>query len=233
MSGIFISYRREDSGGYAGRVSEWLGKHFGKQMIFMDIDTLKVGADFVKQLESAVTSCKVLLAVIGKQWVTIQDEQGQQRLLNSQDFVRAEIQMALNRGIPVIPLLVGGAKMPNATDLPTDLEAFARRHAFEISDKRFSDDMNRLILELEEYVPRLVPVDPSLAEGKSKEKRSMTRSAWIVSWFGVSIALGVIFKQLFPSVEVTTELALLLVLVSFLVVWGTHRVWQIVKGRWL
>lgn len=223
-TGIFISYRREDSGAYAGRLSDWLVEHFGKQRIFMDRATLKVGVDFVTQIETAIASCQVCLAVIGKQWLTIQDQEGKQRLTKSDDFVRAEIELALNRGIPVIPLLVGGAKMPSETDLPMELVALARRHAFEINDASFPDDMNRLMQALEEYVT---------TQKKTEKPRSMIRSAWIISLSLVGIALGTSFKWLFPSVEITTELGVLLVLMSSLVVWATHRVWQVLKGRWL
>ncbi len=107
MSGIFISYRREDSIAYAGRLSDRLADRFGEEQIFMDIDTMKVGLDFVEQIEKAVQSCDVLIAVIGKTWVTGQDEAGHRRLDDPEDFIRVEIQAALARNIPVIPLLVG------------------------------------------------------------------------------------------------------------------------------
>ena len=116
MSGIFISYRREDSIAYAGRLFDRLADCFGEERIFMDIDTMKVGLDFVEQIEEAVQSCDVLIAVIGKGWANIQDEEGHRRLDNPEDFVRVEIQAALERDIPVVPLLVGGAGMPKATD---------------------------------------------------------------------------------------------------------------------
>lgn len=118
MSGIFISYRREDSIAYAGRLSDLLIERFGEDRIFMGIDTMKVGLDFVEQNENAVQSCDVLIAVIGKTWVNIQDEEGKRRLDNPEDLVRVEIPAALERNIPVVPLLVGGAGMPKASELP-------------------------------------------------------------------------------------------------------------------
>jgi formylglycine-generating enzyme required for sulfatase activity len=152
MSGIFISYRREDSIAYAGRLFDRLADRFGVDRIFMDIDTMKVGLDFVEQIEEAVQSCDVLIAVIGKTWVNIQDEEGHRRLDNPEDFVRVEIQAALARNIPVVPLLVGGAGMPKARDLPDPIAKLTRRHAMKMSDERFRDDATRLIEQIGEYV---------------------------------------------------------------------------------
>ena len=118
MSGIFISYRREDSLPYAGRLYDHLVGHFGEDRIFMDIDTMKPGLDFVKQLEKGVSACDVLIAVIGKDWLTVTDEEGHRRLDNPEDFVRIEIKAALKRDIPVIPFLVGGARMPKSVSFP-------------------------------------------------------------------------------------------------------------------
>ncbi len=154
MSGIFISYRREDSIAYAGRLFDRLADRFGEERIFMDIDTMKVGLDFVEQIEKAVQSCDVLIAVIGKQWVTSQDEEGHRRLDNPEDFIRVEIQAALARDIPVIPLLVGGAGMPKAADLPDPIAKLSRRHAMKMSDEQFRADAVRLIDQLVEYVSK-------------------------------------------------------------------------------
>ncbi|MCA9423151.1 MAG: TIR domain-containing protein [Nitrospira sp.] len=173
MSGIFISYRREDSIAYAGRLSDLLIDRFGEERIFMDIDTMKVGLDFVEQIEKAVQSCHVLIAVIGKTWVNIQDEEGKRRLDNPEDFVRVEIQTALERNILVIPLLVGGAGMPKATDLPDPIAKLARRHAMNMSDERFRADATRLIEQISEYVtkaeseppPPPPKLEPTIPEG--------------------------------------------------------------------
>lgn len=163
---IFISYRREDSMAYAGRLFDRLADRFGLEKIFMDIDTMKVGLDFVKQIEHAVQSCDVLIAVIGKTWLTIKDEEGNRRLDNPDDFVRVEIRAALERDIPVIPLLVGGTGMPRATELPDAIANLARRHAMKMSDDRFRADATRLIEQISEYVteaesePPLPPSEP-------------------------------------------------------------------------
>jgi len=154
MSGIFISYRREDSIAYAGRLFDRLADQFGEEQIFMDIDTMKLGHSFVKQLEDAVSACDVLIAVIGKNWLTGTDEAGHCRLDNPKDFVRIEIKTALERDIPVIPLLVGGATIPEATSLPDDIANLSELHGMELSDTRFRADAARLIDQLAEYVSK-------------------------------------------------------------------------------
>src|SRR5882724_5887907 len=103
----------------------------------MDIDTIEPGLDFVEVIEQAVSSCDVLVALIGRQWLTITDNSGRRRLYNPEDFVRLEIAAALARNIRVIPALVQGARMPHSTDLPDVLKMLARRNAHEISDRRF------------------------------------------------------------------------------------------------
>lgn len=113
---------------------------------------MKVELDFVEQIQNAVQSCDVLIAVIGKNWVNMQDEEGHRRLDNPNDFVRVEIQEALERNIPVVPLLVGGAGMPKARDLPDPIAKLTRRHAMKMSDERFRADATRLIEQIQEYM---------------------------------------------------------------------------------
>jgi len=146
---IFISYRRADSAGYAGRIYDRLAAHFGKDAIFMDVDTIAAGVDFVEVLENAVQSCDVLVALIGRQWLSIKDKAGKQRLDNPQDFVRVEVAAALKRGIRVIPVLVDGTPMPNSEQLPSNLESLARRNAVLVNHYSFHNDANRLIEQLE------------------------------------------------------------------------------------
>jgi formylglycine-generating enzyme required for sulfatase activity len=149
MSRIFISYRREDSAGYAGWLYERLSERFGQGKIFMDIATIEFGLDFVEVIEKAVGSCDVLIALIGRQWLTVTDAAGHRRLDDPGDFVRLEIATALDRNIRVIPVLVQGATMPHSTDLPNALKKLSHRHALEISDTRFDYDVTRLIETLE------------------------------------------------------------------------------------
>jgi hypothetical protein len=146
----------------------------------MDIDTMKVGLDFVEQIEKAVQSCDVLIAVIGKNWVNIQDEEGHRRLDNPEDFVRVEIQAALERNIPVIPLLVGGVGMPKVSDLPDVIAKLARRHAMKMSDERFRSDATRLIEQISEYVTEAVPKNKSTSVPKPKPSSGEKRKPMLV-----------------------------------------------------
>src|SRR5271163_1026261 len=111
---IFISYRRDDSEGEAGRLFDDLVRAYGDDTVFMDVAGIQPGLDFRKAIDANVSSCGVLLAMIGSTWATVTDASGNRRLDNANDFVRLEIATALTRGTPVIPVLVHGAKMPSA-----------------------------------------------------------------------------------------------------------------------
>ena len=145
MSKILVCYRREDSAAYAGRLADRLRQSFGAENVFVDVDTIQPGQDFVESIDAFVGSCDALVAVIGRTWLSGSDATGRRRLDNPDDFVRREIATALRRGIRVIPALVGDARMPIASDLPDDLSTLVRRHALEISDASFHHDANRLI----------------------------------------------------------------------------------------
>ena len=153
FSGIFVSYRREDSSGHAGRLFDRLAAHFGKDRIFMDIDTIEPGEDFVTIIEEAVSSCDILIAIIGRQWLK-SASQNTSRLDNPHDFVRLEIATALNRDIRVIPVLVQRASMPTAQDLPDDLAKFSRRNAIELSDLRWQSEVDQLIAVMERVLAK-------------------------------------------------------------------------------
>ena len=144
FAGIFVCYRRDDSSGHAGRLSDKLVDHFGKDRIFMDIDTIEPGDDFVAVIEDAVGSCEILIAVIGRNWLSGTHENPRE-LDNQNDFVRLEIATALRRDIRVIPILVQRASMPKPQDLPEDLVNLARRNAIELSDLDWQNDVQQLI----------------------------------------------------------------------------------------
>src|SRR5215471_9819026 len=133
---IFISYRREDAAYPAGWLFDRLIDHFGRGVVFKDVDSIDLGADFITTVTHALESCAVLLAVIGRQWLTATDGRGWRRLDDRGDFVRLEIETALTRGICVIPVLVDGARMPRAGELPASLSALASRQALELSPSR-------------------------------------------------------------------------------------------------
>ena len=133
----------------AGWLFDRLAAHFGKGQVFKDIDSIRPGDDFVKVITDAVGACDVLLALIGSGWLTSKNEDGQRRLDKPDDFVRLEIQAALQRDIRVIPVLIQGAQMPRAQDLPDSLAALVRRQAVELSPSRFDFDSGRLLSFLE------------------------------------------------------------------------------------
>jgi len=142
---IFISYRREDASYPAGRLYDHLQSRFPSNQIFMDVDSLKAGVDFVQTIEEKVGACDVLVAVIGKRWLTAADEEGRRRLDNPEDFVRVEVGTALKRGVRVIPALVEGAPMPPVSQLPEELKPLARRNALSVSHEGFRADSERLV----------------------------------------------------------------------------------------
>jgi len=148
MPKVLISYRRDDSAAYAGRLFDRLSDSFGPDNIFIDIDAIKPGQDFVQTIGQSVIACDAVLAVIGPRWLIEKDAAGRRRLDRADDLVRMEVATALNRGIQVIPVLVAGAEMPQATDLPDDLSKLARLQALEITDARFHHDVHRLIQAL-------------------------------------------------------------------------------------
>lgn len=149
FSGIFVSYRRDDCAGHAGRLSDKLIARFGEDQIFMDIDNIEPGEDFVQVIEKAVSSCEILIAMIGRHWLSRAGETT--RLLdNPNDFVRLEIAAALHRDIRVIPVLVQRATMPKPEDLPDDLTRLSRRNAIELLDNRWQRDVDQLINSIEQ-----------------------------------------------------------------------------------
>ena len=146
---IFISYRREETAYPAGWLFDRLAHHFDGGQVFKDVDSIQPGDDFVEVIASAVGSCDVLLALIGAEWLTITDVHGQRRLDNPEDFVRLEIEAALTRGVKVIPILLAGARMPRAEELPDSLAKLVRRQALELHPARFDHDTSRLLRVLD------------------------------------------------------------------------------------
>jgi len=146
---IFISYRREETAYPAGWLYDRLAARFADDQVFKDVDSIELGDDFVEVISSAVGSCDVLLALIGDRWLTITDEDGQRRLDDPNDFVRVEIEAALTRNVRVIPILVEGARMPRAAQLPPSLARLVRRQALELHPARFDFDTGRLLRVLE------------------------------------------------------------------------------------
>ena len=149
---IFISYRRADSADVTGRIYDRLIDQFGKSAIFKDVDSIPPGLDFKEHLEKAVAKCRVFLVIIGDRWLEVTDSKRKNRLQDPSDFVRIEIEAALNKNILIIPLLVGGALMPAEKKLPASLQKLVYRNGLPIrSDPDFHGDMDRLIEAISNY----------------------------------------------------------------------------------
>jgi hypothetical protein len=162
MPGVFISYRRGDALGHAGRLYDRLATFFHEDYLFMDLERMPPGVDFVREIEERVGSCDVLLAIIGPDWLTIKDDNGNVRLEDPQDFMRLEVKIGLARDdVVVIPVLVGGARMPTAAQLPEGLKALSRRHALDISASRWEFDTQRLVDAIRDHTRGRIPAPPS------------------------------------------------------------------------
>jgi hypothetical protein len=147
---LFISYRRDDSSGWAGRLEADLRSRLGTDVqVFMDVDAIPAGEDFARAIDDAVSRSDALVALIGPGWVTAQDAHGRRRLDNPNDLVRIEIETALRRGIRVIPTLVGGASLPSPDVLPETLRDLPKRQAVRLDHETWSLGLNRLVRALE------------------------------------------------------------------------------------
>jgi hypothetical protein len=142
---IFISYRRVEAEYPAGWLDDRLVTRFGRDHVFKDVDSIELGDDFVNAITNAVRSCDALLVLMGPQWLTITAEDGRRRLDKPNDFVRLEIEAALEHNVRIIPILLGNALMPQAEQLPVSLAPLARRQALELSPNRFTFDTERLL----------------------------------------------------------------------------------------
>ena len=168
---IFINYRRDDAIGTAGRLHDRLAQKFGRDNLFMDVDHIPVGADFVEYLHSQVAACDVFLAVIGPNWLNAKDERGRRRFDNPDDFVTIEIAAALARNIRVIPVLVDGARTPKADRLPDPVKPLVRRNAVEVRNTHFGRDAEALANKVREALTVARPVRglwPLLASAASR-----------------------------------------------------------------
>jgi hypothetical protein len=176
--GIFVSYRRQETGPVAGRLSDRLVERFGKSHVFIDVDAIQPGMDFAEEIFRAVAACAVLLAIIGPSWLTAADERGSRRLEDPQDWVRLEIQAALTPGVRVIPILVEGAVMPSRDDLPDSLAGLARRHALRIRHESLGSDAGRLMAAVEQVLAS--PGTAAVSSSGSGDRRQVQESSGAV-----------------------------------------------------
>ena len=142
---IFINYRRKDAAGTTGRIYDHLEQSFHPDELFMDVEDIPAGLDFVRRLEGEVHRCDVFLAIIGPDWLSLSDAAGRRLIERDNDFVRIEIEAALKQNKYVIPVLVEGADMPSAADLPASIRPLARRSALRVVHERFRSDIQRMV----------------------------------------------------------------------------------------
>jgi len=203
---IFISYRRDDTEGEAGRLFDDLTRAFGTDNVFMDVAGIRPGVDFRTAIEDNVAHCVVLLAIVGPSWVSIEDATGQRRLDNPNDFVALEIASALKREVPVIPVLVHGANMPSHDQLPVAIENFSYRNSVELSHARWNSDVQLLVEALKAYVtpepttvqepvhatvPVQLPAPHPPAEAATSAGKGSARSLIIAAVVVVLLAIAV------------------------------------------
>jgi TIR domain len=179
--GVFISYRRQESSGLAGRLYDRLADRFGDDQVFMDVDTIALGVDFAEVIAQAVSTCQVLLAVIGPHWLTATDQDGQRRLDDPDDIVCLEIAAALERDIRVIPILVEGAVMPRRHEFPDTLASLARRNALSLRHESFRSDADRLLAAIEPILraASAAPATPSSARAEPNEVRVLRHDSLV------------------------------------------------------
>jgi hypothetical protein len=166
--GVFISYRREDAGPYARLLKEHVSNRFPDAPVFMDLDSIEAGLDFAKVIESALRSCVVQIVLIGREWLTIADEDDQHRLDNPDDYVRFEVRTALQRYVRVVPVLVDGAKAPQRQQLPADLDKLARLNALEMSYSRFEYDEGRLMVVIQRVLASRALPEPTIRARRAR-----------------------------------------------------------------
>jgi formylglycine-generating enzyme required for sulfatase activity len=187
MPKIFISYRREDSIEIAGRIYDRLEARFGADAVFMDVDNIPVGVDFRRQLDDAVATCDVLLAVMAREWLTV-SKNGKRRLDDPRDFVRIEIEAALKRNIAVVPVLIGATAMPQEDDLPDALKPLAFRSAAKIDvGQDFRSHMERLIRALEQ-IGQPAQAKPAQEVGGERAKPKRKAGDVITNSIGMKLA---------------------------------------------
>jgi TIR domain len=180
---IFISYRRGESAGYAGRLHESLERRLGEGQVFRDVDGLEPGQDFVEAIAARLRDCTACIVMIGDEWLHVTDHANRRRLDQSHDYVRLEIEAALARSdLLVVPVLVEGVTMPSAEDLPRTIRALSRRHALSLRDETWDSDVDRLVITLEKaVVPRPI-------------------SRRVVAWSAIALvcAIAAVFAMFMP-----------------------------------
>lgn len=222
MNEIMISYRREDSADFTGRIYDRLVLAFGKDAVFKDVDSIPLGVNFNEHLEVVLSRCRALVVVIGQKWLMCADAAGARRLDDAQDVVRLEIEAALVRKIPVIPLLVQGTSMPAASRLPSSLQQLASCNGATIGhDPHFQSDMDRLI----GHLAAIVGASPRRGAGRALPRQNWSRPLMA---FGISTGLVVLASYSFHITlgqPLTMREGLVIFMASFPFVLVGLRLW--------
>lgn len=203
---VFICYRREETAPYAGRIYDAMVSRFGVENVFMDLD-LAPGVDFVDRITKVVSGCVALIVVIGPSWAKLQNEDGTRRIEDPDDFVRLEVQTGLQRDdVLLIPVLVGGARMPRREDLPPELQGIARRNAIEMSHGRWRYDVDRLLDTLDELLPESIESERLTPPPPPEPQPEPEPLGWRLALEGMLIAavtagLGRLIAELLPTAK--------------------------------
>lgn len=215
---IFVSYRRDDSPGTAGRLRDRLADVFGPDSLFMDVDNIPAGVDFVGHLNAQVAACDVFLAIVGPNWLNTIDDTGGRRIDNPDDFVRTEIAAALARNIPVIPITIDGARLPKADELPDPLKPLIRRQAVEVRNAQFRRDAEALVEQLHRALGS-DRVGPNGQRAPDRFRWSGTRGRIMLAFAGALLLAGLLaFYQMRAPVSAPGEVS------KFDGNWLVHRV---------
>ncbi len=209
---IFVGYRRSDTQGHAGRVADDLAERYGEGRVFRDIEIVP-GTDFATLLRRQVSTSSLLLLVIGPDWLDMRDADGARRLDNEDDWVRLEVETAMEHGVPIIPLLVGAATMPAPDELPESLRPICAVQAHIMADRSWDHDLDQLCAAIERRVPWLRPSGaPEAAQAARPRRRSLTptllglgrhtlRLAKKLLVMGLFVALGYFVLENYASAE--------------------------------
>lgn len=233
MTGIFISYRQEDTKPWALLLRKELAEVFGDERVFLDKDTLHAG-NWRAQIHEALNQCRVVLIVIGRHWLTITDETGLRRLNRSDDVHRQEIALALShKEVTVIPVRVDGVAMPRAEDLPNDIRSLSDQQSWELSDSssRREVDMQLLIEDIRRITGLKGKRKDKLLERSSKLAGLKASLRIILAIVVLSFAVWLFFHFIPPAEPLTPAEATVVVGVCAVVVLSARGLWTRLHKR--
>jgi hypothetical protein len=241
MSGIAISYRRSDSSAIAGRIFDRLALRYGKQAVFMDIEAIPFGIDFRTHIRSVLGEADILLVVIGAHWAGANASAGPARIRDDADPVRNEIEAALERNLPLIPVLVDGAKMPGKADLPASLERLAFLNAPEVkTGADFNAHMDRLMAAIDRilpassaYPPVEVPVLPQAGSHHQHRPGASRPGSWrseLMLYLGVPLVVLLVAHHLIVNSLDLNPQYLRIAAVAVALLFGFLRSWFSGRG---